>query len=259
MTTMTKKSSVPEIEKNWEYKDRTYILKGEFSPVSYTIQGRHTPRKPLMWFDEGLKINREIRLATNQKSLFVDEQDGFVTLTHIMFQDGVLNVPRTEINMQKLLSIYHPDKDKVWEEVDVRKKAADEIDLLEYELKALNLVQELDIDHLEAIMRTELGSSVGSMSSKELKRDAYKFAKKDPSLFIELSQDEDIKLRNLANRAVEQGIIMLTDDNTVFKFASNDKKIMTVPFDQNPYAALAQYFKTDEGIDLMKSLTKKLA
>ena len=255
---MTKKSSVPEIEKNWEYKDRTYILKGEFSPVSYTIQGRHTPRKPLMWFDEGLKINREVRLATNQKSLFVDEQDGFVTLTHIMFQDGVLNVPRTEINMQKLLSIYHPDKNKVWEEVDVRKKAADEIDLLEYELKALNLVQELDIDHLEAIMRTELGSSVGSMSSKELKRDAYKFAKKDPSLFIELSQDEDIKLRNLANRAVEQGIIMLTDDNTVFKFA-NGKKIMTIPFDQHPYGALAQYFKTDDGVDLMKSLTKKLA
>ena len=258
MTTMTKKSSVPEIEKNWEYKDRTYILKGEFSPVSYTIQGRHTPRKPLMWFDEGLKINREIRLATNQKSLFVDEQDGFVTLTHIMFQDGVLNVPRTEINMQKLLSIYHPDKNKVWEEVDVRKKAADEIDLLEYELKALNLVQELDIDHLEAIMRTELGSSVGSMSSKELKRDAYKFAKKDPSLFIELSEDEDIKLRNLANRAVEQGIIMLTDDNTVFKFA-NGKKIITIPFDQHPYGALAQYFKTDDGVDLMKSLTKKLA
>ena len=76
---------------------------------------------------------------------------------------------------------------------------------------------------------------------------------------MELSQDEDIKLRNLANRAVEQGIIMLTDDNTVFKFASNDKKILTVPFDQHPYAALAQYFKTDDGIDLMKSLTKKLA
>ena len=112
---------------------------------------------------------------------------------------------------------------------------------------------------LRAIMRTELGSSVGALSSKELKRDAYRFARKNPKLFMELAHDEDIKLRNLANRAVEQGIIMLTDDNTVFKFASNDKKIMTVPFDQNPYAALAQYFKTDEGIDLMKSLTKKLA
>ena len=107
-------------------------------------------------------------------------------------------------------------------------------------------------------MRTELGSGVSSMSSRELKRDAYRFAKSQPALFIEISQDEDIKLRNLANRAVEAGIIMLTDDNTVFKFA-NGKKILTVPFDQHPYSALSQYFKTDEGIDLMKSLTKKLS
>ena len=84
------------------------------------------------------------------------------------------------------------------------------------------------------------------------------FAKKDPELFLEVSKDEDIKLRNLANRAVERGIIELTDDNTIFRFA-NGKKIMQVPFDQNPYGALAQYFKTDPGVDLMKSITKKLS
>ena len=55
------------------------------------------------------------------------------------------------------------------------------------------------------------------------------------------------------------GILKLTDDNTVFKFATNGKKIMTVPFDQHPYAALASYFKTDEGVDLMKSIIKKLS
>ena len=124
-------------------------------------------------------------------------------------------------------------------------------------MEALNLVQTLDIEHLEAIMRTELGSTVSTMSSRELKRDAYRFAKSQPALFIEISEDEDIKLRNLANRAVEQGVILLTDDNTVFKFA-NGKKILTVPFEQHPYAALSQYFKTDDGVMLMKSLTKKL-
>ena len=87
---------------------------------------------------------------------------------------------------------------------------------------------------------------------------AYRFAKSQPVLFLELVQDEDIKLRNLANRAVEVGILQLTDDNTVFKFA-NGKKVLTVPFEQHPYAALAQYFKTDEGVDLMKSITKKLS
>lgn len=257
-TTSKQKSSSFQAEKDWEYKDRTYILAGNHSPVTYTIQTRHTPRKPLLWFDEGLKINRELRLASNQKSVFADEQQGYSTLTHVIFQDGVLNVPRSEVSMQKMLSIYHPLKSNLWIEADATKEAEDEIDTLEFELEALNLVQSLDIEHLEAIMRTELGSGVSSMSSRELKRDAYRFAKSQPALFIEISQDEDIKLRNLANRAVEAGIIMLTDDNTVFKFA-NGKKILTVPFDQHPYSALSQYFKTDEGIDLMKSLTKKLS
>ena len=88
-----------------------------------------------------------------------------------------------------------------------QKLAKDEVEDLEEELDALMLVNEADIEHLEAIMRTELGSSVSSMSSKELKRDAYAFARSNPKLFTDLFNDEDIKLRNLANRAVEMGII----------------------------------------------------
>ena len=256
MTTKTTKA--PDVEKGWEIKDRTYVLTGNRSPISWTIQTKHTARKPLLYFDEATGINREIRYATNQRSLFVDGQDGAVTLSHVMFLDGVLYVPKEEQNLQKLLSLYHPERNKLWEEIDEVKEAEDEIDVLELELEALNLVNEIDIEHLEAIMRTELGSTVASLSSKELKRDAYRFAKSQPVLFLELVQDEDIKLRNLANRAVEVGILQLTDDNTVFKFA-NGKKVLTVPFEQHPYAALAQYFKTDEGVDLMKSITKKLS
>ena len=230
------KKQTTTIEKKWEYKDRTYLLKGEIAPLTYTIQTRHTPRKPLLYWDDDRKLNREIRLASNQKSVFVDEQDGFSTLSHIIFEDGALYVPKEDPNTQKLLSIYHPNK--LWEEIDDVLIANDEVEDVENELIALNLVQSLDIEHLEAIMRTELGSSVSTMSSKELKRDAYRFARQEPDLFIELSEDEDIKLRNLANRAVETGILQLTDDNTVFKL-SNGKKVMTIPFDQHPYAALS--------------------
>ena len=242
---------------DWEIKDRVYILKNDMSPLTYTIQTKHTHKKPLLYFDEETGINRELRLASNQRSLFVEEQDGYSTLQHVIFQDGILNVPRTEVNLQKLLSVYHPNKK--WDEIDDQVIATDEVEDVEFELKALNLVQTLDISHLEAIMRTELGSAVSDLTSKELKRDAYRFARNQPHLFIELSEDEDITLRNLANRAVETGILNLTDDNTVFKLGSNGKKIMTVPFDQHPYGALAQYFKTDEGVDLMKSITKKLS
>tara|TARA_Y100000361_G_scaffold143099_1_gene149778 strand:+ start:287 stop:1054 length:768 start_codon:yes stop_codon:yes gene_type:complete len=255
---METKVRVPKIEKNWQIKDRTYILTGGKAPLSWTIQSKHTARKPLLWFDEELNEQRELRYASNQKSLFVDEQKGNATLAHVIFLDGVLEVPKHQQALQKLLSLYHPKAGEIWQEVDEEANAMDEVDNIEFELEALNLVKTLDIEHLEAIMRTELGSAVVNMSTKELKRDAYLFARKDPELFIEISNDDDIKLRNLANRAVEKGIIELTDENTIFRFA-NGKKIMQVPFDQNPYGALAQYFKTDEGVDLMKSITKKLS
>ena len=236
----------------WEIKDRTYVLTGDFAPLTFFVKS-----KGIIFFDEEKGVNREIRYATNQQSLFVDEQDGHVRMEQIIFEDGSLHVPRSKPQLQQLLELYHPLRGK-WSLLDFAAEASDYVDDLETELEAMNLVLEADIEHLEAIMRTEIGKGVSSMTSKELKRDAYAFAKRSPKLFVELYNDEDIKLRNLANRAVEMGIINLTDNNTTFKHA-NGKKIMTVPFDEHPYIALAQYFKTDEGVDLMKSITKKLS
>ena len=248
----------PALEKDWAMKDRTYILSGSKSPLSWTIQTKHTRKKPLMFFDEDKGINRELRYATNHSSVFADQQDGYVTLGHIIFTDGVLHVPRAEQALQKLLSLYHPLASKLWTELDPEADALDELASIEIEIEAMNLVHTLEIEDLEAVMRAELGSGVTKMSSKEIKRDAFLLAKRNPELFLELASDEDIKFRNIANRAVESGIVKITDDNTVFKWTKNGKKIMTVPFDQHPYAALAQFFKTDDGIQVLKSITAKL-
>ena len=219
--------------KNWELKDRSYVLSGGMSPLTYKIRS-----VGMLWFDEDKKINRELRYAPNQKSLFVDEQDNRVQIEHVIFENGALYVPRTNVVLQQLLSNYHPEAGKVWEEIDEMQEAVDDIDQIELELEALKLVQELEIEHLEAILRTELGSEVTTMSSKEIKRDCYLFAKNNPGLFTEIANDEDIKLRNLANRSVENGVVNLADDNTTFKWAKTGKKILTVPFDEHPYTCL---------------------
>ena len=239
--------------KKWELKDRTYMLKS-MAPLTYKVKARG-----IIWFDEEKGINREIRYAKNQNSLFVDEQKGPVQLGHIVFVDGVLHTRKSDPMIQQLLSIYHPKAGIDWFELDHQQDAEDELDYVEYQLEAMNVAQEMDIEHLEAILRTELGSAVSTMTSKELKRDGYRFARNNPKLFLEVANDEDIKLRNLANRAVEMGILNLTENGTVFKLSSNNKKILTVPFDQHPYVALTQYFKTDDGVALMKSLLKKLS
>jgi Leucine-rich repeat (LRR) protein len=96
------------------------------------------------------------------------------------------------------------------------------------------------------------------LSSKELKRDLLVFAKKNPVLFLELAQDDNVQLRNFGIKATELGIIRLSGDQRTFVWGSNDRKLMTVPFDEHPYSALAAWFKTDEGMEIYSNIEKRL-
>ena len=242
----------------WEIKNRNYYLTGYASPLTFTIPSKHTRKHPLLWFDKDSGTQRELRYATNQASVFVDEQKGEATMGHIMFKDGVLSVKKEEQALQKLLSIYHPLRVHRFKELEPQKIAVSELDELEYEIDALNAAKSMDIEHAEAVLRVENGSAVTKLSSKEIKRDLLLFAKKNPSLFIELANDENVILRNFGIRASEAAIIKLSDDQRYFMWASNGKKLMTIPFDENPYSAFAAFLKTDEGVEIYKSIEKKL-
>jgi hypothetical protein len=191
-------------------------------------------------------------------SPFVDEQKGEVTLGHITFRDGTLSVPKEKIALQKLLSIYHPMKDSKYIEHVPAVIAENELEMIEWELEALNAARNMDVDMAEAIVRVEVGSKVNSLSSKELRRDLMILAKKNPKLFLSLANDENVQLRNFGINAVEQGILRLAQDQRSIHWGSNDRKLMTVPFDENPYSALASWFKTDEGVEVYKSIEKRL-
>ena len=243
---------------SWEVKDRLYTLKNNKQPLVFTIPSKHSQKAPLLWFDEEKGYERELKCTSNQKTCFVDEMIGEQRLEHIIFRNGTLSVPRNKQVLQKLLSLYHPYKDKLYYEFDPVSIAVDEVSILELEIKALTTATSLDIDMAEAILRVELGSKVSSMSSKELKRDLLLFAKKNPSMFLELANDDNVQLRNIGIRATEMGVIRLSKDNRTFKWASNDRKLMTVPFDEHPYSALAAWFKTDEGMEVFSSIEKRL-
>ena len=179
-------------------------------------------------------------------------------LEHIIFRNGVLNVTKNKTVLQKLLSLYHPQRDKIYYEHKPAAVAASEIDVLEMEIEALNAAQAIDIDMAEAVMRVELGSKVSKMSSKELKRDLLLYAKRNPQLFLDLVNDDNVVLRNFGIRATEMGILKLSSDQRTFSWGSNDRKLMNVPFDEHPYSALAAWFKTDEGMEIYSNIEKRL-
>ena len=244
----------PELKKPvWEVKDRVYYLTQDRKPLSYMIKSAG-----IYWFDEEKQYERELKYCENQRTAFVDEMKGDQRLSHIIFRNGALYVPKNKTVLQKLLSLYHPHKDKLYYEWQPVAAAADEIEVLEMEIEALDLARNIDIDLAEAIMRVEKGSEVANLSSKELKRDLLLFARRNPILFLELASDDNVTLRNFGIRAVESGIISLSNDQRYFLWSSNNRKIMTVPFDEHPYTALAHWFKTDEGMEVYSNIEKRL-
>ena len=241
-----KQSALPKL------RDKVYELKINQTPIVYILKSRG-----LLWFDEALGYERELKYCENQKTIFVDEMKGPQRLNHIIFRDGQLYVPKEKQTLQKFLE-YHPDNGVKFAEYNPVQIAEDDIDYLELEIEALNLAQKVEVDHAEAILRSEVGDKVSRMTSKELKRDILLFARSNPKLFLELVKDENINIRNLGIKAVEAGIIKLSNDQRTFMWGSTDRKLITVPFDENPYSALAAYFKTDEGVEVYQTIEKKL-
>jgi len=237
----------------WEIKDRTYILTRDRKPLSKSIKA-----SSIYYFDEEKGYERELKYCENQKTCFVDEMQGDQRLSHIIFRNGVLFLPKSKVVLQKLLSLYHPNREKLYKELKPQAIAANEIDVLEMEIEALNAAQSIDVDMAEAVMRVELGSKVSEMSSKELKRDLLLYAKRNPALFLELVNDDNVVLRNFGIRATEMGILKLSSDQRTFSWGSNDRKLMNVPFDEHPYSALAAWFKTDEGMEIYSNIEKRL-
>jgi len=237
----------------WEIKDRMYLLKGGKKPLSRSIKSAN-----IYYFDEEKGYERELKYCQNQKTPFVDEMKGDQRLEHIIFRSGNLLVEKEKVTLQKLLSLYHPHRDTIYEEYKPAALAADEIDILEMQVDALTAARNVDIDMAEAVMRVELGSKVSKMSSKELKRDLLLYAKRNPRLFLELVNDENVVLRNFGIKATEMGILKLSSDQRTFSWGSNDRKLMNVPFDEHPYSALAAWFKTDEGMEIYSNIEKRL-
>ena len=250
------KRQEPTVKKSndgWVIKDRVYRLIGDKSPLTFTVRARG-----LYWFDEEAGYEREIKYCRNQKTVFVDEMKGDQLLGSIVFRNGILAVPKNEVVLQKYLSIFHPHNNSHYYEIKPQERAINELADIELEVDALVAARTLEIDMAEAIMRVELGSSVSQMTSKELKRDLLVFAKRNPQLFLDLMNDDNIHLRNLGIKATEKGLLALSPDQRTFSWASNGRKLLNVPFDEHPYSAIASWFKTDEGMEVLTSIEKQL-
>ena len=234
--------------------DKVYRLKIG-NPLSYTLASRNHPRFPLMWFDEKNNVNRALRYASNQKSPFEDEQDGNFIIEPIIFEDGFLRVPKNNPVLQEFL-FYHPLNGTIFIEVDKEKDAAAEVEDLNLEVEALIEARQLSLDQIETLTRVMFGKDPSTVSTAELKRDILVFAKRDPKEFLNILNDPELKFQAKVRTFFENKLLILRngDKEVWFNTATNKKKMLSVPFGEDPYEMVAHYLQSDDGIDSLKML-----
>jgi len=234
--------------------DKVYRLKIG-NPLSYTLASRNHARFPLMWFDEKNNQNRALRYCTNQKSPFEDEQDGNFIIEPIIFEDGFLRVPKNNPVLQEFL-FYHPLNGTIFVEVDKEKDAAAEVEDLNLEVEALIEARQLSLDQIETLTRVMFGKDPSTVSTAELKRDILVFAKRDPKEFLNILNDPELKFQAKVRTFFENKLLILRngDKEVWFNTSTNKKKMLSVPFGEDPYEMVAHYLQSDDGIDSLKML-----
>ena len=237
------------------FVDKSYKLTQDAAPLSFMLPIRHSKRFPLMHFDDSTGVNRELRYSSNQKSCFRDEQDDNVVLTPIIFEDGFLFVPKQEQVLQEFMH-YHPLNGKVFVEVDKARDAEDEVSTLMVQADALVEAKSLKLEQLENVCRVLFGSNVSTMSTAELKRDVLVYAKRQPQDFLEVIKDPDLQLLGTIQRLFDDGILQFrkSQKEVWYNTKTNKSKMLNVPFGKDGYDLVAAFFRSDEGIDVLKHL-----
>tara|TARA_R110000751_G_scaffold256477_1_gene355931 strand:+ start:37 stop:792 length:756 start_codon:yes stop_codon:yes gene_type:complete len=238
---------------------KQYRLKRDVAPLCFMLASNHNKRSALLYFDEETGTNRPLRYARNQKSPFEDEQDGNAILEPVVFEDGFLSVDRSNQVLQEFLYL-HPGNGMIFEEIDNKKDAAEELEIEELILDAQLLARDLDIQMLETVSRVLMGAGADKLSTAELKRDILVFSRNHPEEFIDVLNDPALKMYDDVVQFFGIGSIIMKNQNrdVYFNLTKNKTKMLTVPYGEDPKDIVSSYFQTDEGVETYKLLTNSM-
>jgi len=148
----------------------------------------------------------------------------------------------------------------IFAEVDKEKDAAAEVDDLNLEIEAMIEAKQLTIDQIETLTRVIFGKDPSTVSTAELKRDILIFAKREPKDFLNILNDPELKFQAKVRLFFENKLLILrnNDKEVWFNTSTNKKKMLSVPFGEDPYDMVAHFLQSDEGLDSLKMLEASL-
>jgi len=247
-------------------EDQSYRLL-KYSPLTFELKtGRDNN---LVIHDENTNDTRAIKHCPNEKSIFVDEQSKLGVVQSIVFYNGILNVEGTSVRTQEFLEV-HPGNGSSFAIVD---QSADAEEMLEWEDLILDMKtmirkkarEENGIEELRVLVSalTNDIANVAKMSIPELRYASFELVESNPNRFlnddgeISIFDDSDITRKAISNNAFTSGVVTLSPDARQVLWSDNKSPICSVPQGKDYSQFFADYLKTDDGIEVMKELTKR--
>ncbi len=238
---------LPEF-KNWEVRDRTYVLCTGYSSLSHGLKDRHKKNSPLMY------KGRALRFSPSQASFFMDKQVGDVLVQYLSIDEGKLFVSQDNTHLQKFLAI-SPENGVVFKEFNPKEQSKKDYDAQNLKLDAHILSRQIDTQSLVSVAMLMCKGYTESMDLFSVKRDLYNEIENNPALFIKLANDPKLKFKSIGKIAVFRGILKYSD----YRFLDeNDVVICEVGRNENEFDTLASYFSTSEGRLLYEYLVQKI-
>lgn len=246
-----------------EPRERDYLLCDGLAPLSFSLQVRDKKDKRLLFVDKENHSNEALRFSRNHASPFERDQDGTAIIEPIDFEDGKFTASIDNPNAQYFL-LHHPENvingGNTFFEHNPAADAKARIEESLIEMKAKSAAFSLSEEKMYAIARVHLDGNIDKMSSDELRMNLITLAAENPESFLEIVDDPDLDISNIAALAFEKKMVTFRAEKDIYyNLDDNKSKILTVKHGTDKIEALSTWFKTNDGKDFYLYLAKKFS
>lgn len=230
----------------FEMKDRQYVLCDNMRPISYSIAKQHTEHRSLQYTDKRTQTVHPLRYASNQISFFTEKQSkepGSVLSTDIIFKNGVLNVPASNVLLQKFLAI-HPDLNIVFKEHDPAEKSRNLIANKRISIEANSKAMAIGEVYNRAIASLVCVSYTPAWLYDDVMAEILTYIEKSPAEYLKYANDPSLKMRGVAKMALDTGDLVYSN----YRFMNRNKEVLLeVGKNQDEFDEIVRYFETGQG------------
>lgn len=208
-------------------------------------------------YDEQTGKVRAIRYCPNEPSIYRDEQGEYAQREHIMFRDKMLMVPHTKPNLAEFLDKHPGNAANGGHTFKLIDKNASAEEMLEQEFsqhEAVSLVRDKSIDELLPVaMYLDININ---QKNAEIKRELLAEAKSNPTRFIQLFDNPQVRCRSAVMQAVDFQILNAKADG-MYWYDSN-RLIVSAPVGTDPVEVTTRFFMTDKGMTAYDRVLEEL-